>query len=78
MEKFKIPSAEMFKPPHVPEGMYSAWDERGLPTKDGEGVELSKSKVKRNGKDFDGQVKGNGEYEKWILEQGVKDISLSN
>jgi len=62
----------MFKPPHVAEGTYSAWDERGLPTKDGEGVELSKSKVKKNGKDFEAQVKGNAEYEKWSLEQSSK------
>jgi len=72
MEKLKIPASEMFKPPHVAEGTYSAWDERGLPTKDGEGVELSKSKVKKNGKDFEAQVKGNAEYEKWSLEQSSK------
>lgn len=65
MQKLAIPAADMYRPPNVAEGVYSEWDERGMPTKDGQGVELTKSAVKKLGKAFDVQVKGNAEYEKW-------------
>lgn len=71
MEKFKVLAGDMFRPPNVPEKTYSAWDDRGLPTLDGEGVEISKAKGKKLLKEFEAQVKGNAEYEKWAREQGI-------
>lgn len=72
MDKLAVPASEMFKPPHVPEGTYSAWDERGVPTKDGEGEELSKGKAKKVAKEWEVQVKGNQEWGKWSEEQQRK------
>ncbi|EAU91074.2 cysteinyl-tRNA synthetase [Coprinopsis cinerea okayama7 len=37
----------MFTPPHVEEGVYSSWDEEGLPLTDGEGQPISKNRRKR-------------------------------
>ncbi|CDZ98038.1 cysteinyl-trna synthetase [Phaffia rhodozyma] len=69
MEKAKVPASEMFRPPNVPEKTYSAWDDKGIPTLDGEGVEISKAKSKKLVKEYDNQVKGNAEYQKWVAEQ---------
>lgn len=78
MEKAKIPAGEMFKPPHVPEGTYSAWDEQtGLPTKDGEGVELTKGKAKKAAKEQEAQKKANVEYEKWAKEEAEKEATTA-
>jgi hypothetical protein len=57
LERISVLPSQMFKPPHTPEGTYSAWDDRGLPTKDGEGAELSKSKVKGNVKLYETRKK---------------------
>ncbi|KAJ3321127.1 hypothetical protein HDV06_004580 [Boothiomyces sp. JEL0866] len=57
LEKGKTPPSELFK---IPE--YSEWDEQGLPTKDKDGVEVSKSKKKGLKKEFDKQVKLHEEY----------------
>jgi cysteinyl-tRNA synthetase len=41
---------------------FSAWDEQGIPTKDQQGVELSKSKRKKLEKEFSAQKKLHQEY----------------
>lgn len=69
MTKLGVPASDMFRPPHVAEGTYSGWDERGVPTLDGEGVELSKGKVKKVLKEWEAQVKGNEEYKKWKADE---------
>lgn len=73
MEKAKVPAADMFKPPHVAEGLYTAWDEQGLPTKDAEGVELSKGQAKKLAKAADAQKKANETYAKWRVEQAAAE-----
>ena len=45
------------------ETKYSAWDERGVPTKDAEGQELSKSSTKKLNKIYVAHAK---KHEKWI------------
>ncbi|KAJ3312389.1 hypothetical protein HDV04_003139 [Boothiomyces sp. JEL0838] len=57
LEKGKTPPSELFKTAE-----YSEWDEQGLPTKDKDGVEVSKSKKKGLKKEFDKQVKLHEEY----------------
>ena len=42
LEKGRIPPQQLFKPPHVPEGTYTSWNEDGIPLTDSEGKELSK------------------------------------
>ena len=56
----------MFRPPNVPEGTYSAWDERGVPTADGAGAELAKSRVKKLVKEWEVQGKAHEEWKAWI------------
>jgi cysteinyl-tRNA synthetase len=58
----------MFKPPNVPEGTYSTWNDAGLPLTDGEGKELSKNQVKKLQKDFVAQQKLHEEYLAWVKE----------
>ncbi|KAF8545845.1 hypothetical protein OG21DRAFT_1502143 [Imleria badia] len=41
LEKGRTPPGALFKPPNVPEGTYSQWDEQGIPTADGEGGKLN-------------------------------------
>ncbi|KAJ3275281.1 hypothetical protein HDV01_001008 [Terramyces sp. JEL0728] len=57
LAKGKTPPSELFKTPE-----YSEWDEQGLPTKDKEGAEVSKSKKKTLKKEFDKQAKLHEEY----------------
>jgi cysteinyl-tRNA synthetase len=59
----------MFRPPHVEEGLYGAWDDQGVPTHDAQGVELSKGKTKKLKKEWDGQTKVHDEWKK-IVEAG--------
>jgi cysteinyl-tRNA synthetase len=61
LEKGKIPPEEMFKTPE-----YSALDEKGIPTHDAEGVELSKGKRKKLIKEWEEQSKL---HEKYVLSQ---------
>ena len=35
LEKGRVAPQEMFKPPHVQEGVYGSWNEDGLPLTDG-------------------------------------------
>lgn len=41
---------------------YTAWDEQGIPTRDAQGTELTKSRRKKLTKEFDAQVKLHAEY----------------
>lgn len=57
LEKSKIPPSELFKTSE-----YSEWDEAGLPTKDKEGNEVTKSARKKLQKQYDQQKKLHSEY----------------
>ncbi|EKM54728.1 uncharacterized protein PHACADRAFT_258757 [Phanerochaete carnosa HHB-10118-sp] len=69
LEKGRTPPQEMFKPPHVPEGTYTNWNEDGLPLTDSEGKELSKNKAKNVKKEWDAQTKLHEEFLAWQREQ---------
>jgi cysteinyl-tRNA synthetase len=69
LEKGRVSPAEMYRPPNVPEGMYSTWNDKGLPLSDGEGKELSKNQVKKVQKDWTAQIKLHDEYLAWKREQ---------
>ncbi|KAG0701273.1 tRNA synthetases class I (C) catalytic domain-containing protein [Suillus ampliporus] len=69
IEKGRVPPEEMFRPPNVPEGAYSQWDEHGLPTATGSGEELSKNKQKNARKDWDTQRKLHEVFLVWKKEQ---------
>jgi cysteinyl-tRNA synthetase len=71
LEKGKIAPNDLFRPPQVDEGLYSQWDEQGIPTHDGQGVELSKGKTKKMKKEWEAQVKAHDEWKK-IVESGGK------
>ncbi|KAF8322164.1 hypothetical protein DL93DRAFT_2050709 [Clavulina sp. PMI_390] len=71
LEKGKLAPAEMFKPPNVPEGTYSTWNDEGFPLSDGEGVELPKSKVKKLTKDWDNQKKAHAEWLAYAQENSI-------
>ncbi|ODN73472.1 cysteine-tRNA ligase [Cryptococcus amylolentus CBS 6039] len=70
LEKGRTPPAEMFKPPHVADGLYTEWNEEGLPTKDGEGKELSRSLGKKLQKEQKVQEKAHEAWVKWQAEGG--------
>ena len=57
LEKGRTRPQDMFRPPAVPQGEYTEWDERGLPTKDKEGNELAKKRRKNLEKDYEKQTK---------------------
>ncbi|KAF8609049.1 putative cysteine-tRNA ligase [Ceratobasidium sp. AG-I] len=66
LERGKLNPADMFRPPNVPEGTYSTWDERGVPTTDGAGVELAKSRMKKLVKEWEVQGKAHEEWKVWV------------
>lgn len=70
LEKGRIPAKEMFKPPNVAGGIYSSWNDVGLPLLDGEGKELSKNQAKKVQKDWTAQQKLHEEYSAWKMERG--------
>lgn len=70
LEKGRVPPEDMFKPPNVLEGTYSAWTAEGLPTADGEGKEVSKSGAKKASKEWAAQKKLHEEFLAWRKEQG--------
>ncbi|KAK8869958.1 cysteine-tRNA ligase [Kwoniella newhampshirensis] len=70
LEKGKASPGEMFRPPNVAEGVYTAWDEQGLPTRDGEGKELSKGAQKKCAKEWKIQEKAHEAYLAWLKERG--------
>ncbi|ORX39710.1 cysteine-tRNA ligase [Kockovaella imperatae] len=47
LEKGRVDPKDMFKPPNVPQGAYTEWDDAGLPLKDGEGKDVAKSQLKK-------------------------------
>jgi cysteinyl-tRNA synthetase len=52
IEKGRLAPSEMFKTAE-----YSAWDDKGIPTLDKEGVAVAKSKSKKLAKEYDVQTK---------------------
>lgn len=54
LEKGRLPPTEMFR---ANTEEFSAWDDKGLPTKDKEGLDLPKSKAKKLSKEWDAQKK---------------------
>eukprot|EP00392_Amoebophrya_sp_AT5.2_P009124 g9152.t1 len=62
----KIPAGEYFKTWPEFHGLYSAFDEKGLPTHDKEGAELTKSAKKKLQKDWDKQDKLHKAYLKEV------------
>ena len=66
LEKGRIPPSEMFKPPQS--DAYSAWDDAGLPTKDKEGVEVSKAGGKKLLKELKTQEKLHDAFLAWQKE----------
>ncbi|KAF8445055.1 cysteinyl-tRNA synthetase [Boletus edulis BED1] len=65
----RTPPEELFKPPNVPEGTYSQWNEQGIPVADGEGGKLSKSQEKKILKQWTEQKKLHEEYLAWQQQQ---------
>lgn len=63
LAKGKTPPSELFKD-EASLKLYSEWDERGIPTKDINGKDLSKSATKKINKLYDNQVKLHEEYKK--------------
>lgn len=69
LEKGRVAPADMFKPPHVPEGTWTKWDEAGVPTHDGQGVEVSKGQTKKFAKERKVQEKLHEAFKAWEAEQ---------
>ena len=65
IEKGRVSPKDMFKPPNVPQGKYSSWDESGIPLTDGEGKQLSKNQAKKVQKDYTDQAKLHEEFLAW-------------
>ena len=65
IEKGRVSPKDMFKPPNVPQGKYSSWDESGIPLTDGEGKQLSKNQAKKVQKDHTDQAKLHEEFLAW-------------
>lgn len=70
LERGRVPAEEMFKPPNVPDGTYSKWDDKGVPVADGEGKEVSKSASKKLLKEWTAQTKLHEEFRAWQKEPG--------
>lgn len=66
LEKGRVGPEQLFRPPNVSEGLYSSWDDRGIPLTDGSGKELSKNQSKKLQKDWDLQ---NKLHHTWLKEQ---------
>ena len=58
LEKAKVSPLEMFKQ----NDLYSAWDEQGIPTKDKDGNDITKSMTKKLKKQWEQQKKLHEEY----------------
>lgn len=65
LEKGRVPPTEMFKPPNVEHGVWTAWDEEGIPTKDAEQNEISKAASKKCLKEWKVQAKAHEAYLAW-------------
>lgn len=66
----KLRPEEMFKQAG---NDWKAWDERGIPLIDGEGIEISKAKRKKLVKEWEAQVKLSKEYDAWVAGGGGKE-----
>lgn len=66
-EKAKVDPAQMFRTSE-----YSAWDEEGLPTKEANGTEVTKSKSKKLRKEWERQKKA---HEGWLKKQQTGERS---
>ena len=62
-EKAKVSHLDMFRTAE-----FSAWDENGMPTKDAQGEEVTKSRLKKLQKDWQRQKKL---HEDWLKRQGA-------
>ncbi|CAG8434834.1 2436_t:CDS:10 [Funneliformis mosseae] len=72
LEKGKLAAEDMFKDVKGEDGenAYSAFDEQGIPTLDGQGQELPKNRIKKFKKEWEAQKKLHTEYLAWVQEQG--------
>ncbi|CAI2177222.1 4473_t:CDS:10 [Funneliformis geosporum] len=72
LEKGKLAAEDMFKDVNGEDGenAYSAFDEQGIPTLDGQGQELPKNRIKKFKKEWEAQKKLHTEYLAWVQEQG--------
>jgi len=68
LEKGRTPPTEMFRPPHVENGVWSEWDGQGIPQKDGEGNQISKGALKKAQKAWEAQAKAHKEFLAWQAE----------
>lgn len=64
-EKAKVPHTELFKTGEF-QGEFSAWDENGFPTKDAQGEDVTKSRLKKLQKQWGAQKKL---HEEWVQRQ---------
>lgn len=69
LERGRTPPEQFFKPPNVPEGTYSQWNDQGIPTADGDGAKLSKNQEKRALKQWADQKKLHDEFLTWQHQQ---------
>lgn len=69
LEKGKLKPDEMFKPPHVPEGTYGSWDDKGVPLTDREGQELAKGKSKKVTKEWEEQSRRHDAWLAYLAQQ---------
>ena len=65
-----MPPSEMFKPPNMPDGIWTEWDANGLPTKDREGKEISKGASKKCVKEMKVQEKAHEAFLAWQRDGG--------
>ena len=70
LEKGRVPPIEMFRPPNVEDGVWSAWDDQGIPTLDGGGKDISKGASKKCLKEWKAQEKAHEAYLAWMEEKG--------
>ncbi|THH01098.1 hypothetical protein EW026_g1541 [Hermanssonia centrifuga] len=69
LNKGRTPPQEMFRPPNVPEGTYSSWNDDGIPLTGPEGQELSKNQTKKAQKAWGDQQKAHEEFLAWQREE---------
>ncbi|RHZ79280.1 hypothetical protein Glove_150g98 [Diversispora epigaea] len=76
LEQGKLAPEEMFKnvKGEDEENAYSIFDEQGIPTHDGKGVELAKNRVKKLKKEWETQKKLHTEYLTSLEEQNNNDV----
>jgi len=70
LEKGRVAPQDMFRPPNVAEGLYSKWDDNGIPTHDGQGAEVSKSAGKKFQKEWKAQERLHDAFQAWQASGG--------